>query len=296
MFDKIINKLVSNLDKPKVPQKINVVLSGGAFSGSYSIGVLLYLKFLEKNGFIIVDKISGCSIGAALAILFKINKLKYSTIFYELQRESFKTNLNLSISYKIGHFIKKLLDDIDVDFYKQLDGNFFISYHNIKNTKHNARSSFKSNKHLCDCIIRSCFIPFILDTKLAYKDKYIDGFYPHFFNHDPDHKNLFINLTNFGPFEGLCITNENNNISRIMYGVYDAHLFFSKKQNTKMCSFMEEWTPIETMLIYLKRCFFFFFVHVLSFFHIYGIPISQFTMFNNFAFSSFKYIVRNFLV
>jgi hypothetical protein len=39
----------------------------------------------------------------------------------------------------------------------------------------------------------------------------------------------------------LSIKNENSNIHRILSGVLDCHLFFIKKTNTQMCSFVEDW-------------------------------------------------------
>ena len=68
MIKKIINQLLDdnqiNLNFGEKPQRIDIVLGGGAFNGSYLIGALFFLKEMEKRNYIIVERISGCSIGS----------------------------------------------------------------------------------------------------------------------------------------------------------------------------------------------------------------------------------------
>ena len=70
-----INKLTENLKIDK-PIKLNIVLDGGSFNGGYLYGSLLYLKHLEKNNKIIINKISGCSVGALMSVLYILDKLE----------------------------------------------------------------------------------------------------------------------------------------------------------------------------------------------------------------------------
>ena len=64
-----INKLIDNLRlKPNQPNQsnkieIDLILDGGAFSGSYLIGNLLYFKELERRNIVEIKRFSGCSIG-----------------------------------------------------------------------------------------------------------------------------------------------------------------------------------------------------------------------------------------
>ena len=65
-YANIIQDLVNNIDIHNKPTKIDLVLDSGGFKGSYLLGALYYLKYLEKEKYIIIDKISGSSIGAIL--------------------------------------------------------------------------------------------------------------------------------------------------------------------------------------------------------------------------------------
>ena len=60
MIDNYIHKLMENLPENiknrKKPLKIDLVLSGGAFNGSYILGALYFLKELEREKYIIIKK------------------------------------------------------------------------------------------------------------------------------------------------------------------------------------------------------------------------------------------------
>ena len=45
-------------------------MDGGAFSGSYILGALYYIKKMEETNHVKVNKLSGCSIGSLLCIIF----------------------------------------------------------------------------------------------------------------------------------------------------------------------------------------------------------------------------------
>ena len=72
----LIDNLPDNIKKTSTPEKINIILSGGAFNGSYLIGALHFLKEMEQRKYVKVDKISACSIGSVCALLYHI---EYST-------------------------------------------------------------------------------------------------------------------------------------------------------------------------------------------------------------------------
>ena len=44
MLSEYINYLIENVNKNNISDKIDLVLDGGAFNGSYMIGCLMYLK------------------------------------------------------------------------------------------------------------------------------------------------------------------------------------------------------------------------------------------------------------
>ena len=70
-----INSLIENIPEKNLPEELDLVLDGGAFNGMYMLGGLFYIKELEQREKIKVKRISGCSIGAMLGLLFILDKM-----------------------------------------------------------------------------------------------------------------------------------------------------------------------------------------------------------------------------
>jgi len=74
MINQYITRLVDNLPddfkERKTPLRIDLVLDGGLFNGSYLIGALQFLKELERRKYIRVDRISGASIGSIVGLAY----------------------------------------------------------------------------------------------------------------------------------------------------------------------------------------------------------------------------------
>ena len=76
-----IKSLIENIPPEQVVSntgnvtKIDLVLDGGAFNGMFMIGSLFYIKELEDQNKIIIDRISGCSIGAFLGAMYLLNRM-----------------------------------------------------------------------------------------------------------------------------------------------------------------------------------------------------------------------------
>ena len=88
-----INNLIDNFkstDYNKKKINIDLILDGGAFSGSYLIGSLLYLKQMEKRNYIEVKRISGCSIGSLLSLVYKLDILDTHEKVYKLVKKGLK--------------------------------------------------------------------------------------------------------------------------------------------------------------------------------------------------------------
>lgn len=56
--------------KPVPVPTVNLIFDVGAFNGGFGTGAAIYIQELVKQGYIKVDKVSGCSIGAAIALFF----------------------------------------------------------------------------------------------------------------------------------------------------------------------------------------------------------------------------------
>jgi hypothetical protein len=231
-----INKLIENIPNESYGE-IDLIMDGGAFSGSYILGALHYLKIMEKNKKLKIDKLSGTSIGSILCILYKLNDLEYASKVYKYIRTYYKTNGNLFVLSNVMKNIRTNL--MKRDFYKKCNNKVYITYYDIENNIHVVKNKYKNNKDLCDTVVRSSYIPWICGENIFYKNKYIDGLKPHIFNNK---RTLFINLSmDYKLIHGfLNIKNEINNIERVMNGVLDIHSFFINKKSTNMCFYLDK--------------------------------------------------------
>lgn len=238
-----IDKLINNLPDVNYGE-INLILDGGAFSGSYILGTLYYIKELENLNRIKIKKMSGCSIGSILCILYKLNDLDYCCEVYSKIREYFKVHGNLCILVDI---MKDLLLKMPKNFYKKCNDKIYLSYYDVKHNKCVIKKRFKSNKQLIDTMYKSSYIPFICGENILYKNRYIDGLKPYVF---PREKTLFVNLCmDYKYLSGMLnIRNEVNNMERIMTGILDIHTFLLTEKPTSMCYFTDDMTYSQKIL------------------------------------------------
>ena len=259
-MDLYIEKLIENIKSNK-NDKINLIMDGGAFSGSYILGALYYIKKMEETNNIKINKLSGCSIGSLLCVLYLLNELDYCRDVYGNIRDHFKEYGNLYIIMDSVEEIKCKMKD---DFYKSCNNRLHISYYNMERSNYVVQSKFKSNEDVCDAIIKSCYIPFICGSSFYYKKKYIDGLKPHLFKNG---KSLFINLCmDIKCINGMFnIKNEINNYERIMTGILEAHTFFLNGKSTSMCFYIDEMTLFQKVLHILRLIIINIGVNVISF-------------------------------
>jgi hypothetical protein len=251
MFKSLIAKLLKNLPKRDKPLIIELVLDGGLFNGSYLIGSLIFLKELEKNNYVKVTRISGCSVGAAVGLLYVLDKLEYSQKINKLIIKEFKKDYTISI---IKHFKCILFDNKTLSkeqseqLIQKVNNKMYVSYYK-KQTNHlflkKTKNKYKHIDDLFDSILRSCFVPFLIDGNIMYKKKYIDGITPFIFKPKLGRKILYLNLCNFDKlYYMINIKNENSDYHRILTGLLDIHLFFIKNTPTSMCSYVNNWSFI----------------------------------------------------
>ena len=102
-------------------------------------------------------------------------------------------------------------------------------------------------------IIKSSYIPYLIDGNILYENKYIDGINPFIFNKEPNKKILYLDLFGYDKIGNLLnVKNEKSNFHRILSGLLDIHSFFIKESNTQMCSYVNNWGVTNISFNYLK--------------------------------------------
>jgi hypothetical protein len=257
---KLIGNLPDEIKNVKSPIVIDLVLDGGIFNGSYLVGALHFLKEMEKQKFIMINRISGCSVGSIIAFLYYIDCLDLMPKFYEIIHTDFKQSYNLKM---IKEFKTLLGENIPSNICEKVNKKFYISYNNIKKRKKIIKSTYKDIDDLLNTIIKSCYIPFLIDGNILYENKFMDGINPFIFEKESNHKILYLDLYGYDKIGNLLnVKNEKSNFHRILSGLLDIHTFFIKQSNTQMCSYVNDWTlynlvfysiklMIEKILIYL---------------------------------------------
>ena len=254
MIQKYVEKFIENLPEElkntKNPIKLDLVLDGGIFNGSYLVGALYFLKEMEKRKYIKICRISGCSIGSVGAFLYIIDCLDISESFYSIIFEQLKNQHNLNISQVLNSILENKIPD---DICSKVNNKLYIRYTNIKNRKSKTKCTYKNKEDIINTIIKSSYIPFFMDGNVLFDNKYIDGINPYVFKISNDRKILHLDLFGYDKIKYLInVKNEKSNFHRILSGVLDIHNFFIKKTNTDMCSYVNEWSLFNIARISLK--------------------------------------------
>jgi len=243
MLSKYIHKLIDELPISNKTQKLDLVFEGGLFNGSYLIGALYYLRELELRNKICIDRISGCSVGSLTALVYFSNTYHLLEPIYTLTYRHFKKTNNVNI---FNHIFAQLRPHLTPAIMAGLNGRLFITYYNIKHNEQVVRHKYRSVDDLFDVIRKSCYCPYVIDHAFLYKKKYVDGFYPYIFPCVVGKKVMHFNIHRFDKlFHGISIKNEKTNYRRIIAGILEAHTFFAYGNATSICSYVNEWTPID---------------------------------------------------
>lgn len=234
IFKNYISAMCENLDNKNIPDKIDLIIDGGAFNGSFAYGILLYIKELEKIQMTKVERISGTSIGAVLGLLYLTNNLENEINNFNEILNNFKNTLQLSnVKTIIANIVNKYINDPTI-----LNNKLFITYYDVKNMKQIMVNTYTNKEELIEILVRSIFVPILIDGSIFYKDDYCDGITPHIFKE----KNniLFINLITLKNLTTILNTkNEINIWSRLITGVVDINNFLNNR-GSLFCSYMYE--------------------------------------------------------
>jgi len=249
--DKLFESLPNHLKNITSPIEIDLVLEGGAFNGSYLVGALYFLKKMEKHKIIEVKRISGSSIGSFIGLLYFMDSLDLACELYNILIEDLKKHKFLNIIYLLNNKVK---DKIPNDIFCKINNKLFISYTDINKKKKITVSKYKNVNDIIDVIIKSCFLPFVINGNICYKNKYIDGILPYIFPLENHRKLLYLDIMiNDKIFHLMSVKNEKTNFHRIMLGLLDVHFFFIKNQRTSLCSYVNEWSIFDVSRNIVKK-------------------------------------------
>ena len=247
---KLIDNLPDSITQTVNPIKIDLVLDGGAFNGSYLVGALQFLKEMEKRNHIQIRRISGCSIGSFAAFLYFINELDMVNYICEIAMTDFKEKRSLPFVKNIKSYV---FSKMPPNVCSKINNKLFISYHNLEKNKKVVKSVYKSPENLINALVRSCFIPYFIDGNIMYENKYIDGITPYVFKEEIGIKILHLDLFGMDKLTNMFnIKNEKTPTHRVLSGLLDIHSFFIKQQNTPMCSYVNEWSVVTKTAYNLK--------------------------------------------
>ena len=258
-------KLISRTNKPL---KVDLVFEGGLFNGSYQLGFLTYIKQMEQNLLLKVERVSGCSIGSVIAFLYFTNISINDSINFinNVIYKHVKKYYNMDIFNDLFAFCTKQLPNNFLDI---INGKLFITYNDISKGKQIVKSTYSSINELFDIIRRSCYIPYVVDKSIFYNGKYIDGLYPYIFKPKKNRKIINVNIINFKKISSfISIKNEKNNMHRVIDGILDTHTFFSSNFYSNMCSYIDDQTIITKLQYFILIKLFQLSILILHYFYV----------------------------
>ncbi len=260
-----IENLASNYNVQNNKLSLDLVLDGGAFNGFYQLGSLKLIKQLERKGYLKINKISGVSVGSILGYYYLTDTLDLFEKDFTTIRDYFREHLNVGL-YKQN--LKQRINDLSQNIFNNLQDKLYISYYNISSGERIMKTTYKNKEDLINSIIKSSHLPFISNGKLFLKkDKelFIDGLYPYIFNNRDDNatsKILYISLTNPNNINTLLSTKKEVNIQgRIIEGALDAHKLLFLNKTTNFCSFVNNWSTMDYIMLRLKHILFTSFIY-----------------------------------
>lgn len=247
---KLIDNLPDDIKHAKEPILIDLVLDGGVFNGSYLVGALYFLKEMEKRNYIKIDRMSGCSVGAIVALLYHMDALELMHQLYEIINKDFRQTYKLQLVKELKKYLAERIPD---DIMQKVNHKLYISYHNIKKKCKPVKSTYKDVDELIQTIIKSSYIPCLIDGNLLYEHKYMDGITPYIFPKEPNKKILYLDLYGYDKIGNLFnVRNEKTNFHRILSGLLDIHSFYIKQSSTQMCSYVNDWSLSNVVFNYCK--------------------------------------------
>lgn len=256
---KYIHSLFENI-KREIPEKIDLILDGGAFNGGYMLGSLYYLKEMEKKSLLKIERISSCSIGSILGFLYLTDSLVYGENAYQELMTHVRNHQNLScasdlIQKLVSLVLKKKFGGNKKMLLDTLKERFYVSFFDIQQKKQIQQTSYESIEELVLLLTRTAYLPFVIDGNIMDQDGCMDGFYPYIFK-EREKKILFIRLMTWKKmWNSFQLKQERNVHSRVWTGIDDINRFFMNggKYPTNMCSYVNDWSLTQHGYEHLKE-------------------------------------------
>jgi predicted patatin/cPLA2 family phospholipase len=280
MFKSQITNLINNIPEriTKEPLELDIVLEGGGFNGSYELGVLYFIKELVERKYIKINRISGASIGSILGLCYLTNKLDLFIDNYKQTREEWRETISLKVIQKL---IIDLCDLITEEEFSLIKNNkLYTTFFSLKDKKQIIKQNYETIDELKECIIKSCYLPYIVDNDIGYKCEeqyFIDGGHPYIFHNREKsglNKILYISINQLKNIPKMITTkNENNIYGRVLKGILDCYEFFLNQNNgfykeTELCSYVNEWKTTKYISLYIKQFSILIFVYLITYIHI----------------------------
>jgi hypothetical protein len=297
MFQKQIKNLISNIEKPEKPLELDLILEGGAFNGSYELGVCYFLREMEKQNYIKINRISGASIGSVIGLCYILDKLDNYYDAYNEMRENWTKSLNVSLYKK---FINTHIKDLSENIINKINNKLYITFNNIDTKEQLTKHEFKNKEDLIQTIFKSCHIPYVSDESICQEEFFIDGGMPFIFidrEREKINQNrdiLYININYFSIlFDSLNVKKEISLDGRILNGILNIYNLFLKKENNSMCSLMSKWRIQQYMMLRSKQMIIVllvYFIYLFKKFTLFVHPVLQ----NFDTYNKFFYIIKSF--
>lgn len=242
-----------------MPERLRVVLEGGALCGLYQVGVLKVLQEREARGDFVVEAISGASIGSYLAFCYYNDSL--DMVIPTLERARRCLRQRASGKGAFARYVKRQICDCSDETFERIRcGRIHSSRTNITSTVTHVDSEYASKEQLADAILCSMHVPYITGPKLYFQSedggRYVDGVFPKMFRDRQglDYNVLYVCNTAFTSprrtVTGWCSSSE-----RINEGAEDARVFLDTGIRGSFCSYVHDWTITDFISLRCKQSF-----------------------------------------
>lgn len=263
-----VNALLEGLSPCELPNKLDIVLEGGALNGAYEAGVLCYLKELEKRKMLVVKRISGVSCGALIGMLYLTSQLESLEELYLQLSSSFLEAGNFT---NLESIIDRAVKNVSDEKLCSLEDRLFVTYVNLKDHSRCVKSKFSNRKDLADCLKKSSYLPYFIDGNSTTNDMCIDGGTPYLFPFDNEkrknnlYRTLYVRLTSLRLLrEALSVKAEANVAFRAVDGIQKTHNLLKHREKNDLVSFVEDWSTYDYLMSASTRVIWYIFSYIVT--------------------------------